>query len=103
MKYQAGVLPIHPAFIAELLCIPKGNDVIETRIDLSGTIYLTLQGPNMPETATDKPPPRVMVICKTETRPGDLAKGGTERRVTGWFAHDPEKTWIMRDWHRLND
>lgn len=93
-----GILSISPEMIGELLRLPPVQKVIDARI-ADGVVELLVAGEGMPPCGAGEAPARVMIICQVESRPGDVAKGGHERRVTCWWDHAPETRWTQSNWH----
>jgi hypothetical protein len=101
MKYRAGILRVSPEFIGELIRLPAGNKVVDAFVNKAGSIELTIEGDNMPERMNGLPIPEVSILCHHEQCPGDVERGGCQRRIVSQFEHMPNVKWVLRPWESV--
>ncbi|HZP88645.1 MAG TPA: hypothetical protein VFB54_17685 [Burkholderiales bacterium] len=94
----AGRLRIAVPMLGSLLKLPPGQAVVSARITDLGDIELLIEGAGLPEREANGSAPLTNLILHRECRPGDVAKGGMQWRITMNWENSPEQQWIWSDW-----
>lgn len=97
----AGTLDFSPVMLGHLLRLPEGQEITEVRVGPHSQLALRVVGKGLPPLGPDGAPQYVTLMCKQEVRPGDVKKGGMQRRTICWWAHDPGRSWVQSDWSGL--
>lgn len=89
---------ISPVFLGIMLRLPVGQEVVEAKINAQGNLELMVEGRGMPPRSPNENAFPATLIFHQEVRPGDVTKGGFEKRVTLNWQHDPETSWLFSNW-----